>query len=95
MSLVDDGLLEGSIRVLDQLTMDITGHRNRSLVLAHRRELRVDRVHGQLPPPCLLHENCPRVLVLNEGAQRASARTAESGEFFETPGHIWAVRTGE
>src|SRR5271167_1536411 len=41
-SLVDDRLLEGSVRVLDQSTMDITGHRNRAFVLAHRGELRVN-----------------------------------------------------
>jgi hypothetical protein len=68
MPLVDDRLLEGPLRVLDQLTMDITRNGNRAFVLAHRSELGVNRVREHLSSPCLLQQDCPGVLVLDEGS---------------------------
>ena len=42
-----------------------------------------DRVHEHLSSQCLLQENCPRVLVLDEGADRAAAGTTQLSKFFE------------
>src|SRR5262245_52052504 len=67
--LVNGRLVECVIRVLDHSTMDITGPGNRSFVLAHGGELRVDRLCGHPSPQRLLQKNGARALVLNERAQ--------------------------
>src|SRR5271163_2140240 len=68
--------------------MHITGHRNRTFVLAHRGELRVNCSRWHLSSQSLLQENRPRVLVLDEGADRAAAGTTQPSKFFEASEHL-------
>jgi hypothetical protein len=63
--------------------MQITGHRNRPFILAHRSKFGVNRTCGHLPSQRLLRQNRPRILVLDEGADRTATGTTRPSKFFE------------
>jgi hypothetical protein len=80
---VSDGLVERMVRVFDFAPIDVSGDRNRTLVLAHCRQFGFDRVSDPLAAQRLLQQDGPEVLILDPDADRSKSGPTTTRELLE------------